>query len=103
MLWDKKKYTVTISSGSGSFNTDFMRGLVEHLMIIPDSTTNVYDVTMTDKDGDVVYRRIGETGRLDDKDGLPVGRARSEKLTVVFSNCTSNEDIKCIFKVREVV
>ena len=101
MICAKYRYSVTLSSGSGSFNTDPMYGIVEHLMIVPASTTNVYDVTMTDRDGDVVYRKIGEMGRMDDKAGLPIGRDSSEKLTVAFANATSNEAVTVIFKVRE--
>src|SRR3990167_7717651 len=100
MLWDKKKYTITVDSGSGSANTDTMRGLCEHFIVIPTTTTTVYDITLTDRDGDVIYRRIGETGRLDDKEGIPLGKDRQDKLTINLTNVSNNEDIVIIFKNR---
>lgn len=103
MLWDKKVYSITISGGVGSFNTDPMRGRIEQLLIIPTTTTNTYNVNFTDKDGDIIYQNLNAFGRIDDRAGLPIGKDLSEKWTVSFSSVGINEAIKVIFKVRETV
>lgn len=103
MLFDKKKYTVTISGGVGAFNTDAMRGSIDQLLIIPTTFSNTYDVSFTDKDGDVIYQNLNTFGRVDDRSGLPIGKDLSEKWTVNFTNVGINEAIIVIFKVRETV
>lgn len=103
MLHDKKKYTVTISGGVGSFNTDAMRGLIDQLIIIPTTASNTFNVSMIDKDGDTIYQLLNSYGRIDDRSGLPIGKDTSEKWTVSFTSVGINEAISVIFKVRETV
>ncbi len=103
MLWDKKKYSVTISGGVGSFNTDAMRGMIEQFIISPATASNTYNVSFTDRDGDIVYQNLSGYGRIDERSRLPVGRDSSEKYTVSFSSVGINEAITVIFKVRETV
>lgn len=102
MLWSKNKYTLTVSAGTVSANTDLMRGMVEQLIISPATETTQWDMTLTDRDGDVIYKRVSEVGTVNDRTAwLPIGRDSSEKLTVAFTNVTANEAIKVIFKTRE--
>lgn len=102
MLWAKNKYTLTMSGGSASGNTDIMRGMIEQIIITPTTSTNVWDFSLTDRDGDIVYQRLSETGTVNDRTALlPVGRDSSEKFTMAFANATINEAIKVILKVRE--
>lgn len=103
MLWDKKKTTITVVGGVGSANTLPMKGKIEHLMVIPTTSTNEWTLNLTDKDGDIIHVRTSETGRVDDKEGLAVGKDTSEKLTITLSGVTIDEDIDIIFKVRETV
>lgn len=103
MIHDKKSYTVTISGGLGSFNTDPMRGMIDQLLIIPATSTNTYNINMVDRDGDMIYQMNNAFGRIDDRSGLPIGKDISEKWTVSFSSVGVNETIKVIFKVRETV
>lgn len=103
MLHDKKRYSVTIVAGVGSFNTDPMRGIIDQLLIIPTTATNTYDIKFTDKDGDIIFQNLSAFGRIDDRGGLPIGKDLSERWTVNFSNVGINESITVIFKVRETV
>lgn len=100
MLWDKKKYLVFIKGGKGQFNTGKMRGCIEHLIVIPQTNTTVWRMSIVDSDGDVIYDK-SHIGRLDDREGLPVGTAKQEICTVLFAEVNRNEPITVIFKVRE--
>lgn len=100
MLWDKKKYTIKIKGGIARFNTEKMRGLAAHIIIIPNGTEISYRVQMLDKDGDAVYDRYC-CGRVDDKEGLPIGKDSQEKLTVIFTKVSANVEFDIIFKIRE--
>lgn len=102
MLWVKNKYILTVSGGTVSGNTDFMKGKIEQLIISPITETTQWDMTLTDRDGDVIYKRVSETGTLNDRTAmLPIGRDSSERFTIGFLNVTANENIKVIFKVLE--
>ncbi len=102
MLWQKNRYLITISGGSASFNSDIMRGMIEQIIITPNTSTTTWDFTMTDRDGDIMYQRVSETGTNNDRTAwVPVGRDSSEKFTCTFANVTANEVIKVILKVRE--
>lgn len=101
MIWSKYKYTLTVSGGTVSGNTDFMRGMVEQLYVYPTTSTTQWDLSIVDRDGDVVYSRTSEVGNLSDKAELPAGRDNNERFTMVFTNVTANENIKVIYRVRE--
>lgn len=101
MIWAKYKYSLTVSGGTVSGNTDFMRGMVEQLYITPTTSTTQWDLNIIDRDGDIVYSRVSETGSLSDKAEIPVGRDNNERFTVQFLNVTANEPIKVVFRVRE--
>lgn len=101
MLWSKYKYSLTVSGGTVSGNTDFMRGMVEQLYVYPTTSTTQWDLNIIDRDGDIVYSRTSETGNLSDKAEIPVGRDSNERFTMQLLNVTANEVIKLIFRVRE--
>lgn len=102
MIFAKYKYTNLLVGGAASFNTDAMRGIVEQVIINPVTSSNQYDVSFKDRDGDIVYQRNSEIGRVDDKALLPIGTDSLEKFTVIFANAIINENITIIFKVREI-
>jgi len=102
MFWDKKKYIIKLKGGGARFNTKEIRGLVEHLIVKPEKENTVWDMCIIDKDGDVIYDRRQYCGRLDDKEGLPVGKDTPEKLTVVLSNVSHNTSFDIIFRTREM-
>ena len=102
MLWDKTKFIVKIKGGKGNCLTLGMHGLIQHLIIIPENKNTVWSMKLLDQDGDVIYDIVDHVGRLDDKEGLPVGRDTKQALRVMFDEVTSNERITIIFKVREL-
>lgn len=102
MIWQKNKYTLTVSGGTIAGNTDFMMGMIEQMIITPTTSTTQWDFSLTDRDGDIIYQRISETGTINDRTAwIPIGRDSAERLTMAFANVTANEPIKVILKVRE--
>ena len=101
MFWDKKKYKVKSRGGKIQFNTKEIRGVVEHLIVKPHDSV-MWSMIILDKDGDEIYDRRGHLGRLDDKDGLPVGTDTQEKVTVKLFDITENTEFDIIFRVREM-
>lgn len=83
-----------------------MRGMVEHLIIRPDTVNGgcptSWDMTIIDKEGDELYEITDHAGRLDDREGFPLGKDAQEKLTLKFTNVSRNEPIKVIFRIREL-
>lgn len=102
MFWDKKKYIVKIKGSGAQKNTIKMRGMAEHLIVEPDSDDTIWSLKIIDKEGDVIFDKRNHSGRLDDKDGLPIGKDDSEILTMNFYKVSKNEDIKIIFRIREM-
>lgn len=102
MLYDKKRYTVTISAGSASFVTEGMKGRIELITIAPLTSSNVWDLTLKDRDGDVIFSRQSETGTLFYIDGLPVGLDGLERLRGTFANVGTNENIIVSFRIKEM-
>ena len=101
MLWDKKKYKIKLKGGRGVASTDPMQGLIEHLIVIPNKIDMIWSMQIKDMAGDVIYEVIDNEGRLDDKDGLPVGFPHQEKLNIIIYDTTINDEVNVIFKVGE--
>lgn len=102
MLFAKYKYSLTVSGGTVAVNTDAMRGMIEQMIITPTTSTNQWDLQLIDRDGDIVYQRVSETGTVNDRTAwIPIGRDSNEIITMRILNATVNEVIKIIFKVRE--
>lgn len=101
MLYDKKKYTVTISGGTGAFVTEGMKGCIELLTVTPTTSTTTWDLTLLDRDKDIIFNRQSETGTLFYIDGLPVGLDGLERFMGTFANVTANENIVISFRIRE--
>ena len=101
MHFHKSKSVVTLKGGKGYLTTEKLRGLAEHIIINPTSKDTEYDVVIVDKEGDCIYERLNHVGRLDDKEGLPIGKDQQEAVTVYISNASKNENVTVIFKVRD--
>lgn len=101
MLTDKKRQVVTISGGTASVNTGFMRGFIGLITITPQTSTTVWDLNIKDKDSDIIYLRTSETGTISDRAEIPVGLDNQEKFTMNFTNVTANEPITVVFRIRE--
>jgi len=102
LYFDKRRYIVPIHGGTGSINTDSLRGMVVHMIVRPTSKDTEWDLLITDKEDDEMIEIEGHTGRLDERCGVPLGKDAQERVTIQFSNVSKNEPIKVIFKTKEV-
>lgn len=101
MLWHKTKHTICLKGGRGNFTTSAIHGRVDHLIINPKSKETIWSISIKDSDNDEIFSAYDIEGRLDDKNGLPVGLSTPEKLNVSIFDTTANEDVTVIFKVKE--
>lgn len=101
MHWHKGRYVINLKGGKGFLNTEKLRGLADHIIVIPKSSDTEYDMLILDRDGDCIYEKRNHVGRLDDKEGLPIGKDQQESVTVLFENCSKNEKMTVILKVRD--
>lgn len=101
ILWDKKTYLIKLHGGRGAILTDPIHGLIQHLMVVPENKDTVWSMRIIDAEGDSIYEVVDHTGRMDDKEGLPVGKDMQQKINVEFYDSTSNENIRLILKVKE--
>lgn len=101
MILSKYKYSVTISGGVGSFNTDYLKGEVKQLLVIPLTSTNNYSLSLSDRDGDVMYQNLSVSGLLDNRDILLIGRDSPEKITFSFTSVGTNEAVTVILRIKE--
>ena len=102
MFFDKKKYVINISAGRAVFNTEKMKGMVEHLIVSPYRDGTIWDLSIKDMDGDELFNVKNYTGRMDDRQRIPIGRSIAERLTLNFSNVSFNGLIDVIFIIQEV-
>jgi hypothetical protein len=101
MFWDKRKYIFKIEGGVCSKNTEALKGRAEHIIIEPQSDSTMWSMEILDKDNDCIYKKMGY-GRMDDKEGLPLGSDKTDKLTIKFVDVSRDEPIKVILKIREM-
>ena len=101
MLWEKTRYRVNLRGGKAEFKTTPMHGLIQQMIIEPANETTVWSAQILDSEGDRIFGVKDHIGRLDNFDGLPVGRDTPEQLKVLIYDTTSNEPFCVMFKVRE--
>ena len=101
MLWNKIKYKVRLCGGQGNFKTTEIHGYIQQIIIAPQNFDTVWSVKILDQDDDVIYQKLDVEGRLDDKEGFPVGQSKPEDLKVLIYDSTANEDFEVILKLRE--
>ena len=90
-----------MQGGRGQVLTDPLHGLIQHLAIIPHSWDTVWSIRIIDQEEDVIYERRDLEGRMDDKEGLPVGKDMQQKIRIEFYDSTKNEQFKVLMKTRE--
>ena len=83
-------------------NTDKLSGTVMHCIIKPESLDTIWNLIILDKEGDELVEIRDHVGRLDDREGLFLGKDAQEKLTLSFNQVSKNEPIKVIFKTQEL-
>ena len=87
--------------GRGDILTYPLHWFIHHFAVIPGSKDTIWSMKITDAEDDVIYERVDHEGRLDDKEGLPVGKDTQQKIRVEFFDTTKNETFKMLIKVRE--
>lgn len=83
------KRTVTPSSGSISFNTLEIRGILRSILISPATSTTKWRVSLTNDESVVIYRKGRVTGDLADF----VSRAVYGIYTVALTGASADEAI----------
>ena len=102
MLWEKTKYSVKLRGGHGNVKTKLMHGLIQHLIVIPKPDGMFWSMKVLDRDGDIILQTFDHEGRLDDRQGLAVGKDTPESLNFMFEDTTANGVIDLILNVKEV-
>jgi hypothetical protein len=100
MLFSKYKFTISVSHGQGRVITPELRGVIEHLMVIPRHHV-IYDFRILDSEDDEVFCSIDQLGRLDHKDGIVVGKTTSESIRLIMDNSSRNIDFDVILIIKE--
>ena len=101
MLWLKRKHSVKLSYGAGQIRTDFLHGIIQQLIVVPNNENTIWSLRILDSEQDVIYQIVDHVGRLDDRNGVPVGMDQQERLTIDIYDSTANENFDLILKVRE--
>jgi len=102
MLWDKTKYSIKLHGGCGVISTKPMHGLIQHLSVIPQPADMIWSMRVVDRDGDTILQVYDHEGRLDDRQGLAIGKDTPEKFSFFFEDSTANGLIDLILNVREI-
>jgi len=103
MLWDKKKFILR----PGKHETSPFKGVIDHIIVIPPTEKVSYNFYILDSDGDILFQAKKRRGRIDDKDGLPVGEEKQEPLLLIitenkgFFSKPTDLHFTVIFKTRE--
>jgi hypothetical protein len=80
------RLNVSVSSGAGSGTISQIWSICRRLRIIPPAETDSYDVSITDGDGHIIFKREAQVGTLSEAIELSLGIAK----TVTFANATAN-------------
>lgn len=102
MYFDKRRYIIPIVGGTGVKNTESLRGMVVHMIVRPENPETIWSLTIYDKEDDELLEVVDHSGRLDDRNGLPLGKDAQEIITLKFFNVTTKDPIKVIFKTKEM-
>jgi len=87
--------TLTASSGSAS-DTFSATGICHQILVKPTTSTTQYDVSLTDSNSVVVFKRTSEVGTMNELVTLPLVGA----YTVAIDNATVDEDHTVLIIVR---
>ncbi len=108
MLLKKETVSVTVVAATGATNTNNLKGIIEQLIVTPLSSTgsevtgSEWNLSIIDRDNDVLRKYTSETGRMEDVRRFPVGSDRLEKLTFQFTGITGTvETMKSLLRISE--
>ncbi len=72
MLISGGQMTISVSGGSGTANTQYIRGIVRHILVKPSNENAQYSVSIVNPAGIKIYERTSETGTLSELTTIPV-------------------------------
>jgi hypothetical protein len=84
------KYTVTAATGTVSFNTLNLRGILRTVIVSPATSTTQWDLTITNAEGLDVYENTSVTGDIADELAYPLKGV----YTLTIANATVDEEFK---------
>lgn len=70
---ESRRVNVSVSSGAGSTVVDKIWSLSRRIRIIPPSESATYTVTLTDGDGQMIFKRTSIVGSFSELDILSLG------------------------------
>lgn len=85
MFWHKSKYIIEIEDGKGVIKTDFLSGIIQHLIVCPHDENIIWRIKILDGDGDEIYRN-NKKGIFHDREGIPIGTSQQDKLVIILEN-----------------
>ena len=107
IIWKKEVLSLSVGT-TQAISSGEMMGRVEQILIQPlDSSgvlvsTSSWDVSITDRNGELIGFIDTQTGRYDWRAGLPVGSDRPDIVTFTFSSVTQTPaTIRIMMKVLE--
>jgi len=99
MLIHKHRKAITVTAGSGSDNTlKFSGAELVQLFTEATTSTNIYDLKLTDEDGDVIYEELAIEGEHEEH-GIYIPFRGIYIISI--SNATIDEDIIVKLLVEE--
>ena len=92
----RETMTLTTSSGSASGNTvPSIQGILRQVIASPATSSTTYNITITNADSRIIYKRTSETGDLAENVQIPIKRIN----TVALSSATADE----LFNIELVI
>lgn len=79
---------ITIASGAGSKLIKITHSILRQMIVKSATSTTTFDVTLTDRDGNIVYSSTDNTGELNELPDIPTWGW----LTLAISNASVDED-----------
>ena len=98
MLFYKYNYTIEITSGEWSANTEYLHGgFLKHVYLKSTSSSTVFDFAITDSDDNIIFARKNIIGLLNEMTELPMVGMH----TLAISNSSVDEDFNIKLMIRE--
>lgn len=91
-----EKLTGATVSGSLSLNTINVEGILMNVIVVPNSDTTDYDISITNSFDANIYERTSETGSMSEETYLPV----TGVYTVDIENATADESFLILLIVQ---
>jgi len=97
LIHQERPLSVSTTSGSWIGNTVSLRGILKQVLIKSATESTMYDISLTNGQNDVVYRRTDVTGTLNEEIDLPI----TGVYTIGIVNATRDEVFTILLIIRE--